>query len=161
MDSEKAKEQLGDSTKAETNVRESAPVAPLRIWPAVLLLISVWCLRFCGACFEEPSMEVMMAQFMGPGAVSLLVLVWWVFFSRALLWEKLVGAIGLIAIAVVSTMLADRTVQGMGTMIYGIPWGATAFCLGAFAVVGTGVGILPSWDRRPKPLLPCPRPPSC
>ena len=72
-----------------------------------------------------------MAQFMGPGAVSVLVLVWWVFFSRARLSEKLIGAIGLLLIAVATTMLEDKTVQGMGTMISAVPWGATAFALGA------------------------------
>lgn len=116
---------------SEKPVDQATAVVPLRIWPAILIIVAMWGLRFSGSLTEEPSMGQMMAQFMGPGAVSVLILVWWVFFSRARLSEKLIGAIGLLLIAVVTTMLEDKTVKGMGTMISAVPWGATAFALGA------------------------------
>lgn len=131
MNSENSLAELSESTTPEVDQSATGKVLPLRIWPAVLLVLMIWCLRYCGVFVEEPSVPLMMTQFMGPGAIALLVLVWWVFFSRALLWEKLVGAIALMLIAVMCTMFAHKTVQGMGTMIYGIPWGMTAFCLGA------------------------------
>ena len=115
----------------EKPVGEATAVVPLRIWPAILIVLTVWGLRFSGSFTEEPSMSQMMVQFMGPGAVSILILVWWVFLSRARISEKLIGAIGLLLTAVVTTMLEDKSVQGMGTMISAVPWGATAFAVGA------------------------------
>ncbi len=116
---------------SEQPIGESTAVVPLRIWPAILIVLAIWGLRFSGSFTEEPSMGQMMVQFMGPGAVSVLVLVWWVFFSRARISEKLIGAIALLLIAVATTMLEDKTVQGMGTIISAVPWGATAFAVGA------------------------------
>jgi len=68
--------------------------------------------------------------FAGPLLFAGLIALWWLFGSRARLSEKAVGFVGLAAIAAVTTALADKSVQGMGTMIYAIPWGITGFSIG-------------------------------
>ena len=40
---------------------------------------------------------------------------------------------GLVAIAVVTTSLSDKSIRGFGMMMYGAPWGVTAF---AVALIG-------------------------
>ncbi len=106
----------------------------LRVWPAILLLVVMWMLR--NFPFQEASMLAMTSRFMVPLACSGLLILWWLFLSRASWKEKLAGLAGLAAIAVVSTMIADKSIRGFGTLMFAIPWGISAFAL--FLVVFRG-----------------------
>ncbi len=99
----------------------------LLIWPAALLLIALWGLRTIPSMFAEMSVPVITAQFMGPAAIAGLIVLWWLFLSRATIQEKLLGLVGLAVIGAVTTYLADPTIRGFGMIIYAIPWGFTAF----------------------------------
>lgn len=87
-------------------------------------------------------MPVMMARFMGPLACTGLILFWWLFFSRAWWVERGLGLVGLAAITVVTTLLADKSIRGFGTAIYAVPWGITGF-----AVVLIGSAKMQSTQR--------------
>jgi outer membrane protein assembly factor BamB len=58
-----------------------------------------------------------------------LIVSWWLFMSRATIKEKLSGLVGLVAIAIATTLLADKSMVGMGTMRYAIPFGITGFTI--------------------------------
>ena len=82
-----------------------------------------------------------MAQFVGPAAFAVLVVLWWAFLSRAALMEKAIGVSGLVTIGIVTACLADRTLYGYGIIISVVPWGVTAFavalvCLGSVRSIG-------------------------
>ncbi len=117
--------------EGESTNRARAGMRSLRVWPAILLVILMWGMRVGGGLFDEPSFGVMIAQYMGPCGASVLILVWWILFSRASRKEKLIGTGGLAAIFAVTTALVDKTVVGIGTMIFAVPWGATAFAVAA------------------------------
>ena len=119
---------------AATTGRDTA----LRTWPAILLVLVLWLLRIVPGFLDTSSVPILMAQFMGPLACAGLILLWWVFFSRATLKEKLLGLVGLVLIATVTTAFADKTVQGMGTMLFAIPWGATAFAVALLCLQAIG-----------------------
>ncbi len=104
-------------------------IRPLRIWPATLIVCLIWGLRIGAGFADEPSFPVIMTQFVAPCGVSILILLWWILFSRALIRERLLGALGMLAIFAVTTALTDKTVTGVGTMIFAIPWGMTAFAV--------------------------------
>ena len=102
---------------------------PLRVWPLILLTIAIWVMRLGPSLFEDPTMSMMMAQFMGPAFGAILIVLWWMFFSRAPWREKLIGLVGLLAIVFGVNYLADKTVRGFGIMIFAAPWGMTAFAI--------------------------------
>jgi outer membrane protein assembly factor BamB len=61
--------------------------------------------------------------------VSLLILIWWIAFSRARAWERVVGLLGVVILAVAAIYGMHASMQGMGVMLFLIPWGVTAFGL--------------------------------
>jgi len=112
---------------------ESVPAfRALRIWPACLLVVILWTLKlslqFVAA--STSSFQVLIAWFMGPLVCAGLILLWWLFFSRASMKEKALGILGLIAIAAITMQLADKSMQGAGTMLFAVPWGISGFTVG-------------------------------
>ncbi|MEM9827377.1 MAG: PQQ-binding-like beta-propeller repeat protein [Planctomycetota bacterium] len=101
----------------------------LRWWPAVLIVAAMLGLRYLPGLAAEPSLGLMMLRFMGPGLTSLLVLVWWLGFSRASGREKLVGTAGLLLIALVTMGLAHWSMVGMGMLLFQIPFGIGVFAI--------------------------------
>ena len=130
----------GDQSSDANSEIESSPaqknpvstVRPLRIWPVVILLVCLWAARIVPGLYEEMSFPIMMARFMGPLVCAGLIVLWWVFLSRASLTEKASGVVGLATILIITTMLADKTIRGLGTMIYAVPWGISAFAVALF-----------------------------
>jgi outer membrane protein assembly factor BamB len=106
------------------------PLRPLRSWPAALLLVGLWTVSWLPRFFEEAAPPIMMAGMMGPLLFVLLILVWWVFLSRATVAEKVLGLLGLALIITVTSLLADKSIQGFGMVIYALPCGITAFAAG-------------------------------
>ena len=124
----------GANEPSVPSAQAQSPYRVLRIWPAALLLVCLWGLRVVPGFFGEVSMPVMMARFMGPLVVAGLVVLWWLFLSRASWKEKIGGVLGLAAIVTVTTLLADKSVRGFGTMIYAVPWGTTGFGVALIAL---------------------------
>ena len=118
----------------------------MRMWPAVVLVGIIWSLRGIPSILDG-SMAAMMVQFMGPLVCAGLLILWWLFLSRAPWSQRLIGLIGLLVIGVGSSLLADKTTQGFGSLIYAIPWGATAFTLGLLVsgFMGLSTAIRTCW----------------
>jgi outer membrane protein assembly factor BamB len=104
-------------------------VAGLRIWPLVVLLLVMWVSRIGVILYGEASIAAMMIRFMVPLICAALIVLWWLFFSRAFVKEKLIGLISLAVIIFLTTMLSHQTVKGFGTMLFAIPCGITAFAV--------------------------------
>ncbi|MFN9972195.1 MAG: hypothetical protein ACK58T_20125, partial [Phycisphaerae bacterium] len=92
---------------------------------------------------EAPPFPLVMAAFMGPGALGAVLFLWWLFASRASLKEKIVGSIGVLLTGTITAFLLHHTMQGMTVVLYQIPAG-----MGAFAIA---LGLL---ARQPKYRLP-------
>ena len=101
----------------------------LRVWPAVLLVVAMVLIRKLPDTMESPSLPVFMLGFMGPAGIGALVMLWWLFASRASWKEKLIGFVAVSCIGIVSTFLAHFTMQGMRIMIFLIPFGMAAFAI--------------------------------
>lgn len=101
----------------------------LRVWPAALLVVAMVLIRKLPDTMESPSLPVFMLGFMGPAGIGALVMLWWLFASRASWKEKLIGFVAVSFIGIVSTFLAHFTMQGMGIMIFLIPFGMAAFAI--------------------------------
>lgn len=101
----------------------------LRVWPAALLVVAMVLIRKLPDTMESPSLPVFMLGFMGPAGIGALVMLWWLFASRASWKEKLIGFVAVSLIGIVTTFLAHFTMQGMGIMIFLIPFGMAAFAI--------------------------------
>jgi len=66
---------------------------------------------------------------MGPSALGILILFWWLFASRAAWKEKLIGFVAVVAIAFTAIALCHFTMKDMGVMIFVIPFGTAAFAI--------------------------------
>jgi hypothetical protein len=104
---------------------------PLRVWPAVLLLVAMAATKFLPTFAEEESMALMVIMILGPVVCSLLILVWWLAGSRATAMERIVGLVGILCFAFLAAALADHTMRGPGMIVLLVPLGMAAFSLAA------------------------------
>lgn len=130
------------STEDAATTLADAPKEPRkpRLWPAVGLLALMWAFRFIP--MDDRDMAVMMIVFLGPAICALLILAWFLFFSRLPGRERLFGIGGVVLIAVVTALLSHATIRGFGTVGSAVPWGVTAF---------TAAFLVAHWARwRPR-----------
>jgi len=114
---------------------------PLRLWPAVVIVIVQWVVAY-GVPLIAPDAEVFslplgMLAVLGGALGGLAIVIWWLFFSRAL-WYERVGAIILMIVAVPATKLIVHesiAKAGMGMLLYfsSIPYMSLAFVAWALA----------------------------
>jgi hypothetical protein len=107
-------------TIAQTS--ETSPRKPLRLWPGVVIVMVQWLLWFVVPVVAP---EAVLISVIGGVVGGLAVVVWWVFFSRAL-WSERLGAIILMIVAVIAARpILDESIQaginGMMFFIYVIP----------------------------------------
>ncbi|MET0556925.1 MAG: PQQ-binding-like beta-propeller repeat protein [Vicinamibacteria bacterium] len=95
---------------------------PLRLWPGVVALVMQWLVRF-GLPIVSP--ESASTAILGGLAGGLLVLLWWLFFSRAP-WVERLGALALMAGAVYATTRVVHPsiangMMGMMPVVFSVP----------------------------------------
>jgi outer membrane protein assembly factor BamB len=92
---------------------------PLRLWPGVVLAVIVVLLRFVLPMIASGTFIIgVMAALAG----TLLILLWWVFFSRAP-WSERLGAVAMSVVAIFATLpFLDKSITGgmMGRMFFAI-----------------------------------------
>ena len=101
----------------------------LRWWPAAMLVIAMVLIRKLPEIFESPGLELLMLGFMGPAALGMLILLWWAFASRANWKEKLIGFFAVAIIGIACIAVSHKSMLGMGSMIFQIPYGTAAFAI--------------------------------
>ena len=94
---------------------------PLRLWPGVVAAVLLCVVRFVvPLVFPDASVFTVLGGLVG----ALVVVVWWIFFSRAA-WAERLGAIGLMIVALFATSrLVHKSIangmMGMMLPIYAI-----------------------------------------
>ncbi len=107
---------------------------PLRVWPGIVIVLLQWILRYGVPVFVAGVLPFSVMAGLAGGA---LVVLWWLFFSRAP-WSDRLGAVGLMAVALYATSrFLDVSVAtaGMGLLfyIYAIPLLSLGFVAWAVA----------------------------
>src|SRR6185295_15689597 len=94
-----------------------APVRkPLRLWPGVALGVLILVLRYVvpeiGNRLLEPdaALNVALFAFLGTILVSVLILLWWLFFSRAPWVDRLLALAAIVVGFAVGPFLQDRSI---------------------------------------------------
>jgi outer membrane protein assembly factor BamB len=112
----------------------SSPTAPplegraLRLWPGVVIVVFQWLLRFVVPVVAP---EALMYAVLGSLACGLLLLLWWLFFSRAPWLDRLGGLLVVVAAFFVVGRIAHVSIRtgmmGMLLPIYATPLVSLAF----------------------------------
>src|SRR5215216_5871861 len=105
---------------------DAAPHKPLRVWPGIVAVVLQWLSRF-GIKAVIPGIDgfgkAMMASFL----FTLVLIVWWTFFSRAR-WRERFGALGLVALALAGTWFLRHNSMWVPWLVaYAIPVLSLAF----------------------------------
>jgi outer membrane protein assembly factor BamB len=121
---------------------EATAEKPLRLWPGVVAVAVQWLLRFILPIFVPEALPI---GVIGGLLCGLLVVVWWLFFSRAR-WSERLGALALMIVAMFATSrLLDVSIatgmMGMAFPIYAIPVLCLTFVVWAVASRRLSVGL--------------------
>jgi outer membrane protein assembly factor BamB len=114
---------------------EQTPRKPLRLWPGVIVMVLQLVVMFVVPLVVPDAGGI---PTLGGLAGALIVLLWWLFFSRAP-WSERLGAIAFMAVVVLATLpvlhQSIRTgMMGLMFIVYVIP--VLGFALVAWAVAG-------------------------
>jgi outer membrane protein assembly factor BamB len=131
---------------SEPHQRPSPPSPPpsLRLWPGVLIVVLQWLARFVVPVIVPDAMPIGVLAGLAGGVA---VIVWWLFFSRAL-WRDRLGIVVVIAAAIFATWrLVHPSISGgmMGLMLFVYVFPGLSLALVAAAAV---TRKLPHGPRR-------------
>ncbi|HSK64893.1 MAG TPA: PQQ-binding-like beta-propeller repeat protein, partial [Pyrinomonadaceae bacterium] len=107
-----------------------APQKLLRVWPAIVIVLLQWVSRF-GVKAVIPGIEGFAQGMMGSFAFTILLIIWWAFFSRAR-WKERLGAFGLMAAGLgVAWLFRHESMWVVWLVGYAVPILSLAFVLWA------------------------------
>lgn len=102
----------------------------LRVWPAIIIVALQWISRF-GVKAVIPGIEGFGQAMMGSFAFTILLIIWWAFFSRAR-WKERIGAFALMTAALgTAWFLRHESMWILWLLGYAIPILSLAFVLWA------------------------------
>lgn len=109
---------------------------PMRLWPAILIVALQWLIRF-GLTAVVASDLAIQVGFLGGVLGGFFLIVWWAFFSRAPLFDRLGGSVLMIAAMLVTAQFLDVSIRtaNMGLMFtfFSVPVLSLAFLIWALA----------------------------
>lgn len=101
----------------------------LRLWPAGILVVGMLAAVFGSGIVAPGTMAQFMAMFFGPMIGGGLLVLWWLFFSKALWMDRILALVVFAAAGGCTWFLAHSSVRPVGLMIHGVCTVATAFFL--------------------------------
>ncbi len=113
------------------SVSENRSYRLLRLWPAWLLVACILIARFGTGSVDDGPATLWMIPAFGPFLCSFLILLLWLFASRATGRERLVGFFGMIVAIVMTVVLAHPTMRGPATTMLIVPMAVVGFVIGA------------------------------
>jgi outer membrane protein assembly factor BamB len=106
------------------------PQTPLRVWPAIVLVVLQWLARF-GIKAVVPGIDGFGMGMMVSFVFTIGLILWWTFFSRAK-WRERLGGLAVIALALVATWFLRHESMWLPWLVaYVIPFLSLAFVLWA------------------------------
>ncbi len=122
---------MNDSTRSVESGSDTPPPptvrASLRLWPALAIVVAMLVATF-GIGLVYPGTTVQfMAMMFGPMVGGVLLLIWWLAFSRAPWLDRLAATLIAVLAGWATYHWAHTSVVPLGLLIYGIPVLGTAF----------------------------------
>ena len=120
-----------DATDTQTSLDQNQKFHPLRVWIPILLILGMILARVIPSVINNGPTHLWMSPTFGPALCGILILLWWITLSRARWTERIVGFLGVIAIAASTIALVDQSMRGPAIPVLTIPIGMVAFSVGA------------------------------
>ncbi len=117
------------ATPANEILDPAARPTVLRIWPGVFLFALLVGARLSPYMAQEMSFGLFMFAMNAPLVAGLVILLWWMFGSRAAGRERWLGPLAVVLIAALCYALLDPSLKGMGFFFYVVPTGMAALSL--------------------------------
>lgn len=136
---EEQTESVSDAKAADTPASK-AGLRPLRVWPVVVLLAGMVVTRLLPRLVEDGPANIWMSAAFGPPICGMLIVIWWLLFSRATWIERLAGFAGVIGTAGLTMALMHKSMNGPAALVLTIPMGTAVFGL-ALLVFGRMLSI--------------------
>lgn len=118
----------------DASILDPSGLKPIRLLPGIIIVILQWLIRF-GLPIIIPGSEVY--GIFGGLLGGLAIIVWWVFFSRALLFDRIGAIIMMVVTLYLTSLVIDKSIatggQGMMFIIFSVPVLSLAFVLWAVA----------------------------
>lgn len=115
-------------------VTKIIPQKALRWWPGIIIVSIQWFGRFIIPMVIPSDLAMQIGVFIGLLG-GLAIIVWWLFFSRALLIDRLMAVFGMVFIMLVAHFLLHDSIatamMGMMYIIYAVPVMSLAFVIWA------------------------------
>lgn len=121
----------------QSHVASPSKWQPLSIAAPLVLLPLMVFMRFVPDLVPNGPSAIWMASAFGPLLIGLLVLLWWLCFSRARWFERLIGTIGLIGILLLEQVICHPSMQGPLLLVMTIPMAIAGLALGAILMRNT------------------------
>tara|TARA_B100000945_G_scaffold297917_1_gene277365 strand:+ start:3350 stop:5191 length:1842 start_codon:yes stop_codon:yes gene_type:complete len=104
----------------------------IRLWPALILIITgILSLRVTSFYEDAPSWLWMVVAF-GPLLCSILGLVWWTFFSRVTIRQRILGILSIMITGAMTLLLLDPSMLSPVIMMITFPLGMAGFVTGLY-----------------------------
>ena len=111
-------------------ISEPKPHKPLRVWPAIVLLLVMAVAKVLSQIIEDGPSQIWMVSAFGPLLCGvLLVLFWWLALSRASWPERVLGFIGVVLGFAATAVAMDKSMLGPAMMMLTVPMGTAAFAI--------------------------------
>lgn len=121
---------MAKGNQADTGSSEPVnPYKPLRTWPAALLIVLMLVFRFVTGVIEDGPDFLWAITAFGPLLCCLLINVWWLTFSRARWFERLIGAAAMVGMIAAVLAGVDKSMLGPAALVFTIPLGYGLFAL--------------------------------
>ncbi|HVF21688.1 MAG TPA: hypothetical protein VM941_01380, partial [Pyrinomonadaceae bacterium] len=109
-----------------TSQAAETPKKPLRVWPGIVIVVLLWIARF-GVKAAIPGIKGFGLAVMSSLALTVLLIIWWAFFSRAKRLERLAALAVMVAGVGVAWLLRHESMWVPWLIAYALPVLSLAF----------------------------------
>lgn len=123
-----------------------SPPQVLRVWPGLLIVAVQLAVIFIPSWIAPGTLAAFLCMFYAPLVGAGLLLVWWVFFSRAQWTDRILIPVAAIGLGLIAVKIADKSMP-FGLLMYGIPticaiWAAWLAASGGLSLSMRRAGLL-------------------
>ncbi len=116
----------------------------LRVWPVVVLVAVMLLAKNITRIVDDGPSFLWMIAGLGPALLSMLIVLWWVTFSRARWFERVIGLFGILVSLVITAFTVDPSLHGPAFIAFTIPVGIVLFAL-ALIVMRNVLSVRRTW----------------
>ena len=141
--SEPSLETRNPTDSSPVDLRNSQAWKPLRVWIPLILLPLMLLMRFVPDLIPDGPSNTWAAAAFGPFLIGLVVMFWWVTFSRAGWYERILGVVGVVGVLALEGVLCHHSMQLL-IPVMTIPMAMAGFAIGCI-LFGKRLSVSRTW----------------